>query len=289
MADSPTVTFNKEKLTRQDVASFQRIIRQYYRSHGRQLPWRETGDPYNILVSEFMLQQTQVERVIGKYGLFLEAFPDFSALAGAHLRDVLAAWQGLGYNRRAVALQRTAQKVTGELGGCLPDSVELLMDLPGIGKATAGALAAFAYGKPSVFIETNIRRVFIHFFFPDGNEIRDREILPLVEKTLDLRNVRDWYYALMDYGSMLKKLKGNPNRRSAHHHVQGTFEDSDRQIRGLILRALVTNGTLSVVELVTTVGKTADRVVKLADQLVEEGFLQRKGNALCIREGSQRG
>lgn len=287
--NNPGDTFKKEELTVGAVTSFQRIIRRHYRASGRKLPWRDTREPYRILVSEFMLQQTQVERVIGKYGPFLEAFPDFSVLAAAHLRDVLAVWQGLGYNRRAVALHRTAQRVVLEFNGRLPDSVEILVTLPGIGGATAGALAAFAYGKPAVFIETNIRRVFIHFFFPDRNGIKDGEIFPLVQRTLDRESVREWYYALMDYGAMLKKLKGNPNRRSAHHHVQGPFEGSDRQIRGLILRALVTHETLSLADLVKTVGKSDDRVVKLANQLVEEGFLEGNETKLCISGGWQTG
>ena len=282
-------SLHSEDLNPRAVAGFQRIILRHYRTSGRRLPWRETGDPYEILVSEFMLQQTQVERVIGKYGAFLEAFPDFEALADAHLREILAVWQGLGYNRRAMALHRTARQVIGEFDGQLPDSTELLMTLPGVGQATAGALSAFAYNKPVVFIETNIRRVFIHFFFPDRDGIRDQEILPLVDKTLDRDSVRDWYYGLMDYGSMLKKVSGNPNRRSAHHHVQGAFENSDRQIRGAILRALLTHGTISMANLVKILGKSDNRIMRLADQLAQEGFLERNGTMLCISDGSQTG
>lgn len=246
------------------------------------MPWRRTDDPYSILVSEIMLQQTQVERVLGKYGPFVDRFPGFDALAVASFRDVLAEWQGLGYNRRAMALHRIAQRVVAEFHGMLPDTVETLKTLPGIGAATAGALVAFAFGKPSVFVETNIRRVFIHFFFLGQNHVTDREILPLVDLTLDRSRVRQWYYALMDYGAMLKNSEGNPNRRSAHYHRQSPFSDSDRQIRGLILRCLIGEESLSEDALVTAVGKPTARVRGIITQLVEEGFLTRTGGRVRI-------
>lgn len=278
--------FKAEGMSSQLVERFQEVIYQHYRANKRKLPWRETSDPYRILVSETMLQQTQVGRVAEKYEPFIAAFPDFTSLAEAHFREILAKWHGLGYNRRAVALHQTARKVLSEFGGALPNSIQTLMTLPGIGKATAGALMAFAHHSPAVFIETNIRRVFIHFFFADRSSIKDEEILPLVEATLDEESIRDWYYALMDYGAMLKTLKHNPNRRSAHHHVQAPFEHSDRQIRGLILGALVTKPFLSERELVESVGKARDRVLRLAGGLIEEGFLERKGKTLCISAGS---
>ncbi|MEJ2717109.1 MAG: A/G-specific adenine glycosylase, partial [Deltaproteobacteria bacterium] len=212
-------------------------------------------------------------------------FTDFAALARAQLRDVLAAWQGLGYNRRAMSMHRTAQRVVNEFNGRLPDSVEILQTFPGIGPATAGALVAFAFEQPVVFIETNIRRVFIHFFFPDRARVTDREILPLVEKTMDRGQVRTWYYALMDYGAMLPKLAPNPNRRSAHHHRQGPFLNSDRQIRGLILKALLASTHLSEEELVKIVAKQPERTETMINLLVREGFLDRDGNQLRIASG----
>lgn len=229
-----------------------------------------------------MLQQTQVERVLQKYNLFLDRFPDFRTLAIASLKDVLAEWQGLGYNRRAIALQRTAQRVVAEYRGFLPDDVQTLMTLPGIGAATAGAVVAFAFRKPSVFVETNIRRVFIHFFFQRESRVTDREILPFVELTLDKPRVRAWYYALMDYGAALKTAEGNPNRRSAHYHRQSPFSDSDRQIRGMILRRLLEVESLSEESLVAQIGKDADRVKPIIRQLVEEGFLIRSGDRVLI-------
>jgi A/G-specific adenine glycosylase len=264
------------------VQAFQKKIRQHYRKHGRKLPWREEPDPYRVLVSEIMLQQTQVERVVPKYHAFLLRFPTVEALAAAPLREVLEAWQGLGYNRRAVALQRIAQALVQDFAGILPDSPEILRTLPGIGPATAGALTAFAFNKPSVFIETNIRRVFIHFFFPENESVDDKQILPLVKKTLDRAEPRSWYYALMDYGVMLKTLGENPNRRSAHYHRQSAFQNSDRQIRGRIVKALVSQPRLTIAELIEQVGADPERARAMIDRLASEGLLTVRGDVVTI-------
>jgi A/G-specific adenine glycosylase len=203
---------------------FRKTIYQYYADHRREMPWRVSRDPYHIVVSEIMLQQTQVGRVLSKYEQFISTFPDFDSVSKAPLQEILKVWQGLGYNRRAIALQKICQLVVTEYGGELPNCVETLQTLPGIGPATAGAICAFAFNQPTVFIETNIRRVFIHFFFPNRNGVKDKEILPLVERTLDIRSPRTWYHALMDYGAMLKKEEHNPNRRSAHYTRQAPFQ-----------------------------------------------------------------
>ena len=247
------------------------------------MPWRDTVDPYCILVSEFMLQQTQAERVLLKYGPFITRFPDFQTLSRAGLKEVLAAWQGLGYNRRAINLKDTAGEIINRYSGKTPESTEELIQLPGIGKATAGAILAFVFNKPSVFIETNIRRVFIHFFFQDKKDIQDKEIMPLVEKTLDHENPRHWYYALMDYGAMLKKQGPNPNRKSAHYSRQTAFEGSDRQARGAILRHLLNNGTMEEYELITLLGITPLRGDKIISGLEKDGFLYRYGADVCLR------
>jgi len=187
------------------VRRFRNQVYSYYGEYGRDLPWRMIDNPYHILVSEIMLQQTQVKRVLEKYEQFTRVFPDFPSLAGAPLRKILREWQGMGYNRRAIALKWIALKVVGEFHGNLPSSVEGLMTFPGVGRATASAITTFAFQHPTVFIETNIRRVFIHYFFYDMVYVKDSEIFPLVEKTLDTSNPRVWYYALMDYGVMLKQ------------------------------------------------------------------------------------
>ena len=224
-----------------------------------------------------------------KYAPFITAFPDIAILARAPLREIMVSWQGLGYNRRALALQRLAQRVVTEFQGWLPESVETLRTLPGIGAATAGALAAFAFNQPVVFIETNIRRVFLHCFFGDQSGIRDQEILPLVDQTLDRERPRPWYYALMDYGSRLKRAAPNPNRRSAHYQRQSAFADSDRQIRGLILKTMLGSPTLSVKELVLAVGKSPERTRPLIEALIREGFLEQTGDRLKIGSGAESG
>jgi len=249
------------------------------------MPWRETRDPYRILVSEVMLQQTQVDRVRAKYEEFVVAFPDLAALAVAPLDRVLAAWQGLGYNRRAVALHRSARILEREHRGLIPDDTAALVALPGIGAATAASIRAFAFDAPVVFIETNIRRVFIHEFFPGREAVADAELLPLVAATLDRRSPRQWYYTLMDYGAALARQVPNPNRRSRAYTRQSRFEGSDRQVRGAILRALVGGSALTGSGIVRAAGGDSERVVRLLGDLEREGFLHRAGGRFRIAGG----
>ena len=269
-------------LTPTRVREFQRAIYRHYRIHGRTFPWRRTHNPYHILVSEIMLQQTQTERVVQKYEQFINSFPDFASLAQTPLREVLRVWQGLGYNRRAIALKRIAERVMSEFHGNLPSSPETLMSLPGIGRATACAICAFAFNEPVVFIETNIRRVFIHYFFQKENDVKDTQILPLLEKTLDTSNPRKWYFALMDYGVMLKKQYQNPNRKSAHYQKQPPFEGSNRQIRGMILRALTAESPISQQEIARRLGMDPERVKGNLIQLQKEGFIKKRRNQFTI-------
>ena len=238
--------------------------------------------PYRILISEVMLQQTQVERVMDKYCIFVKKFPGFAALAGAPLSDILGVWQGLGYNRRAVALKRMAEIVMREFKGKLPSQEKELLKLPGIGKYTASAVYTFVHNKPSIFIETNIRRVFIHFFFEGETDIRDADILPLIDRTLDKNNPREWYYALMDYGVMLRKSAQNPNRRSAHYQRQSPFSGSNRQARGLILKTVIDNPGIPEREIIPRLQADPERVEANIGRLIQEGFLKRKGKGLFI-------
>ena len=274
-------------LTPRAIEIFRKSVYDFYREQRRDLPWRRTRDPYAILVSEFMLQQTQVSRVEEKYPPFLEHFTEINSLADAPPGEVLALWQGLGYNRRALNLHRTARVVVDEFNGIIPDSTELLMTLPGVGQATAGALQAFAFDRPVVFIETNIRRVYIHTFFPGNERVTDADILPLVEATVDTDGPREWYYALMDYGSVLAKEISNPNLRSAHYSRQSTFEGSDRQIRGQILRILLDGESIStggLQERLSTDLENVDskRLEGILANLESEGFLVREGELVSI-------
>lgn len=261
---------------------FNEIIRSHYKKNGRHdMPWRKTRDPYRILVSEVMLQQTQVGRVRPFYKNFIKKFPNFEKLAKAKTSDVLWAWQGLGYNRRALALQKLSKIVLAEFNGKLPPTREQLEDLPGIGKGTAGALLAFAFNKPSIFIETNIRRVFIHFFFPGKSKVTDEAIERYIKRTIDTKNSREWYWALMDYGAAMPVAK-NPNTRSAHYTKQSTFKGSDRELRGKILRSFLKNKESSILSLAGKLKEPTSRVKKIMTTLMREGFIGRKGHHYCI-------
>lgn len=268
-----------------EVKEFQAELTMFYTKHGRHdLPWRlpesdSSFDPYKIMVSELMLQQTQVPRVIPKYQAFLHEFPTLEALASAPLAQVLKAWQGLGYNRRAKFLHQAAQKTVAEFGGHMPISPELLVALPGIGKNTAGAIMAYAYNEHVVFIETNIRSVYLHHFFKDQTDVPDATIVALVAQTLDHQNPRQFYWSLMDYGSYLKKTLPNPSRRSHSHSVQSKFEGSRRQVRGQVLR-LLANDSLTTAELTAAI--TDERLSSVLEDLAQEGLIEQRGGRLYL-------
>ena len=264
------------------IASFRRAVYRAFGDNGRDLPWRGTTDPYRILVSEVMLQQTQVVRVVEKYTTFLERFPDLPALAGATLAEVMAAWQGLGYNRRALMLKRAAEAVIKRFDGVIPSDEKSLRLLPGIGPYTAAAVCAFAFNQPVVLIETNIRSVFIHHFFGDRKKVRDEEILPLIEATLDRKNPRRWYSALMDWGAALKSQVENPGRKSAHYTRQSPFEGSDRQIRGRILNRLIAGGKRSTKILIAELGGDSSRVRDILERLDQEGIVVKEKRSYRI-------
>jgi len=216
----------------------------YYTNNKRALPWRHNTDPYFVLVSELMLQQTQVSRVVPKFELFMQEFPTIADLADAPLSKVLQAWNGLGYNRRAKYLHEAAQQIIRVHRSIIPNDLESLKALPGIGPNTAAAILVYAYNSPLVFIETNIRSVYIHHFFSDNAVVDDKQLMPLIEATLDRQNPREWYWALMDYGTHIKSLHPNPSRRSKHYTKQSSFAGSDRQLRGKIIKLLL-EGPLS--------------------------------------------
>jgi A/G-specific adenine glycosylase len=260
-------------LTSELIDEFKFIINDYFNQFGRTFSWRTTTDPYQIMVSEIMLQQTQTNRVEGKFEEFIGQFSDFESLAQASVTDVITAWQGLGYNSRALRLQESAKKVVSEFGGILPDDPHVLVTFPGIGPNTAGSICAFAFNAPTVFIETNIRSVFIHFFFHDQQDVKDSDLVPLIAQTLDHANSRLWYYALMDYGVALKKLYPNPSRKSAHHTIQSRFEGSDRQVRGMILRILIKEGKVLQESFYSLIDRQEQKVASILEGLQKDGFI----------------
>lgn len=262
---------------------FVEVVWGYYKDSGRgSLPWRKTKNPYKILVSEIMLQQTQVDRVIPKYKAFLKLFPTVEALAASSLGEVLIAWQGLGYNRRAKMLHACAQVVVAQYQGKFPKNLESLKSLPGIGPYTAGAVLAFAFNTSVPIIETNIRSVYLHHFFKEQTDVLDSEIVRYIVLTLDTENPREWYYALMDYGSYLKKEFGNPNSKSAHYTKQSAFKGSDRQIRGSILRMLSKGASTRQKMLITQQQFEDMRVDAQIEKLIQEGMIVKEGIKFCL-------
>jgi A/G-specific adenine glycosylase len=192
------------------VRRVQRGLVAWFQRHQRDLPWRGIRDPYAILVSEIMLQQTQVDRVIPKYWAWLERFPDVRRLARATPRDVLLAWEGMGYNRRALYLHRAARIVTEQHGGMVPSDSETLRTLPGVGPYTAAAVATFSTGVPHALADTNVERV-IGRIFLGMSGLRAR-VLPMMEATMPRRSVlgvpaSHWGHVLMDFGALVCKAK----------------------------------------------------------------------------------
>lgn len=220
------------------IPQFQKKILSWYKKNRRDLPWRDTKDPYRILVSEVMLQQTQVTRVIPKYEEFLKAFPTLKALSKASDKKLLKVWSGLGYWRRALYLQQTAQQISKSFKGKFPQNPKILETLPGIGPYTARAVACFAFGNTEAFLDTNIRRVYLHFFFQDQANVSDKDILKIAQKAVWKKNSREWHYALFDYGATALKDK-KINRRSKHYTKQSKFAGSLRFFRAEVIRFLL--------------------------------------------------
>ncbi len=227
-----------QSLNADQIAQFQKLIYDFYNHNKRDFIWRQEITPYKILVSEIMLQQTQTARVVPKFENWLLQFPDFASLAQASNHDVLSAWQGLGYNRRGLAIAKIAQIVIAEHDGQLPNDPVILQTFPAVGPNTAGSICAFAFNNPITFIETNIRTVYTESFFKGMSEISDKQLLPLIAQTIDINNARQWYYALMDYGVHLKQKLPRINAASKHYTRQSKFIGSKRQVRGIIIKIL---------------------------------------------------
>jgi len=276
-------SYKVKGLTNEVKNLFQNYIYEYFINHKRKFPFRENTTPYNVLVSEIMLQQTQTERVSEKFLKFTEKFPDFLTLSQAPLDVILREWKGLGYNRRAVALKKIAEIVVRDYDGELPDSKETLESFPQIGHNTASSIITFAFNKPTAFIETNVRRVYIYFFFPKKTNVHDKQILPIVRFTVDKNNPREWYYALMDYGVMLKKSHPELNKKSAHYRKQTPFKGSSRQIRGELLKILINNKTIKIKEIQKKIKiDDAERLKKILNQLQKEGFIEVKEDIIKL-------
>jgi A/G-specific adenine glycosylase len=259
------------------LEAFRDTVWDFYRANGREMPWRGIDDAYGVLVSEVMLQQTQVARVTARWVEWMAVFPTIDALTATPLAVVLERWQGLGYNRRAVALKRCAEQVSERFGGVLPADPAVLATLPGIGPATAAAVVDYAYEVPAPFIETNVRAALIHCFFADADDVPDRDLRPIAEAVWDRDDPRGWGYALTDYGAHLKRTLPNPSRRSRHHVRQSPFEGSRRQKRARLLRAVLARPGSDADAYAGETGVAAGETLELLEALAAEGFLRRSG------------
>ena len=265
-----------------EAAAFRALVYAKAAACWRDLPWRRTADPYAILVSELMLQQTQVARVVPKYEAWMARFPDASSLAAAPTEEVLALWSGLGYNRRALALHRAARAIVDEFGGLPPRDEASLRSLPGVGAYTSRAVLAFAFDIPSPFLETNIRTVFLKHFFPGQEGVKDAELEAVALATLDRSAPRRWYTALMDYGAEIKRAEGNHSVRGASYKKQAPFATSFRRVRGAVLKSLVEKGSVGIEELYGSLPFSRETIEKGARALVAEGFARYEAGSLTI-------
>lgn len=258
----------------------------------RDFAWRRTSDPYAVLVSEVMLQQTQVARVERYFEAWMERFPDLDALAAAPLEAVLRTWQGLGYNRRALALKRLAEKLVADAPAAraakLPEDESGLRSLPGVGPATAAGVLAFAHDRHGRYLETNVRTVLLHELFADAHGVPDRQLLPVLdaaacEAARQGVGGRAWNCALLDYGSFLKRTLPNPSRRSAHHSRQSAFEGSRRQMRSRLLRLVMESPGFDAETYAGLLGELDIGVVcELLEELCAEGFLSCESGRFTI-------
>ena len=264
------------------IAAFQAEMLALQKPLYREMPWRQNISAYAVWISESMLQQTQVNRVIPKFESFMHMFPTPDALAAASAGDVLEAWQGLGYNRRALALKRAAEIISVEHGGKMPTTQEELMALPGVGPATSAGIMAFAYDTPSVYLETNVRSVLIHHFFFDESQVKDKILADAARLVCPKTHVRQWYWGLLDYGSHLKKVVGNPSRKAAAYTKQSKFEGSHRQKRSFLVRRLLALGSAELESLTADINEvesakkrgvlSLDEVEAILQELAREGF-----------------
>lgn len=263
-------------MEKEHLRKFRAEIWAHYKKHGRHsLPWRKTKNPYRILVSEIMLQQTQVDRVVPYYRAFLRAFPTARALSRAPLASVLRVWQGLGYNRRAKMLHEAGKAIVREYGGRFPKDASLL---PGVGSYTARAIDAFAHNLDVVLVETNIRTAVIHYFFPKKKKVSDTDIESVLIEVLPLGRAREWYSALMDYGAHLKRSGIRLNAKSKGYVKQSAFAGSNREARGAILKAL-SESKKAKKALITLLGSERKMQMERAlTALLEEGLVEKGGS-----------
>lgn len=262
---------------------FHTYIFSWWETHKRDLPWRHTRDPYHILVSEVMLQQTQVSRVLPKYDEFFRAFPDVFALSHASPAKLLTIWKGLGYNRRALYLKRAAEAVVREYNGIFPIEESQLVKLPGLGRYTARALMVFAFEKDVAMVDTNIRQIITHFFYNDVSQ-KEKIIEDMADTLVPLGKSWQWHQALMDYGSLeLTKMKRPDKPRKA----SVPFKDSNRYFRGKIVDRLREGQVLEsllIEEFSKQYKKQPSFIREIIQKLIKDELVGQTGNLIHLPE-----
>lgn len=270
------------------MEALQRSILGWYGTHRRALPWRDSDDPYRVLVSEIMLQQTRVSRVVPAFARFLERFPDVAELAAAPRSDVLLAWQGMGYNRRAVALHRAARAVVEQHGGRIPDDLDGLRALPGVGEYTARAVLAFAFGRDTAPVDTNVRRVLSRAVV--GEAAGPARLQQVADAVLPAGRGRDWNAALMDLGARFCTARpvcgecpaavecvwagaAGPDPAAPTRAAPERFAGSNRYHRGRLLDAL-RRADVAAEHVAAAADVDADRAGTIAAGLVRDGLAE---------------
>lgn len=266
---------------------FNTCLKQYYKEKKRILPWRENINSYYIFVSEFMLQQTQVSRVINYFNSFIEKLPTFKALSQAPQSAILESWSGLGYNRRAMYLHQGAKIITEQYKEFIPDSVKILKKIKGIGEYTASALVTYSYNRPTLFVETNIRTVCFSIFeqYFSEEKISDKQLIELIEQIIDKENPREWYYAMMDLGTELKKILPKAHlKKSSSYQKQSLFVGSMRAIRGKIIKILTNNNQQKVIRKELELLCNDQRADSCITNLIKEGLIEEQEDFLYLRK-----
>ncbi len=267
-----------------EADAFRKVVLDFYALNARDFSWRRTTDPWAILVSEVMLQQTQTGRVEPIYDAWMARFPDAQSVSEAGMADIYEAWRGLGYNSRAKRLREAARICSTLYNGIPPADENALLQLPGVGRYTARAVLAFAWNIPNPFLETNIRAALIFHFFKGAEKVTDRQLEEVADTVMDHIDVRMWYYALMDYGAWLKKREPNPARKAAVYAKQSVFRGSVRQARGAVLRLLGSRGTASLSWMAAESGIDYGRLHTASEGLARDGLITMVGDVASFVE-----
>lgn len=286
----------RQEANKKKGLQFNKLLFSWYKKYGRDLPWRRTKNPYRIVVSELMLQQTQVERVKEKYQEFLRVFPNVEVLASASLGDVLRVWSGLGYNRRAKYLHQMAKTIIEEHNGKFPTERQTLLTLPGIGPSTASALGAFAFERDEAMIDTNIRRVLCRVFFQKRIP-KDSELYTFANTLIPKGKGREWNYAVMDIASKYCKARGHNDEdcplARLHGDVddfvykkpQSTFAGSPRFYRGQVIKYLVEkNKGVRGDQVISDLGFGQNEIVRALESLQKEGLVRKRGKYFSLTQ-----